>query len=161
MLLLTTRESEAVPEQRRACALTTAQSALRSAAQGTPDISLDRSCTGGHALPPSPSAARSRNNKPLEKLRRGQPAVGEPWMKEYHIYRTDSSWSTQISWGKSFAFSELAQKYQLNCCGNLVIYLESLTLGWITLLSTCASRKEELNERTVVRYAHWLYYSVL
>lgn len=61
VLLLTTRESEAVPEHGRACALTTAPSALREvAAQGTPDISLDRSSTGGHALPPSP---RSRNNR--------------------------------------------------------------------------------------------------
>lgn len=54
MLLLNTRESEAVPEQRRACALSTAPSSPRSAAQGTPGISLDRSSTGGHALPPSP-----------------------------------------------------------------------------------------------------------
>lgn len=45
-------------------------------------------------------------------------------MKEYHIYRTGSSWSAQISWGKSFG--ELAQKKnpktQVNCRGNLVIY---------------------------------------
>lgn len=66
MLLLTTRESEAVPEQRRACALTTAP--CEAAAQGTPDISLDRSSTGGHALPPSPSAARTRNSEPFREV---------------------------------------------------------------------------------------------
>lgn len=78
-----------------------------------------------HTLPPSPSAARSRNSEPIEKLRRGQPAALEPWTKEYHIYRTGSSWSAQISWGKCFAFGELAQINksinQVNCCGNLVI----------------------------------------
>lgn len=123
VLLLTTRESEAVPEQRCACALTTEP--CEAAAQGTPDISLDRSSTGGHALPPSPSAARSRNSEPIEKLRRGQPAALEPWTKEYHIYRTGSSWSAQISWGKCFVFGELAQINksinQVNCCDSLVI----------------------------------------
>lgn len=108
MLLLTTRECEAVPVQRRACALPTAASA-----EGTPDISLDRSSSGGHTHSGrllQPASPRTRNNKPKEKLRRGQAAPGQPWMKEYHIYRTDSSWSTQISWGKCFAFGELAQK---------------------------------------------------
>lgn len=105
---------EAVPYQRRACALTTAPTALRSSSSGNyRHQSEAQLCWRTRTLPnllqpPARPSVRPRlvdltnTHYPPEKGALGADSRQQDkgWMKEYRIYRTGTSWSTQISWGE-------------------------------------------------------------